>query len=190
MNDKMKPCPECDGTGVDPKSEFWFSCDYCKGTGTVFESTKKAEVWIGVENTTEYWNDPNLLECCQKIYSVHLVDRNRHIFICSLTPSLEAYYLYPDFELKRGYERAEQDYNGVWGSPETYNEMRDSLIDDLDEIVKEGERETPEVNYFDINFPFEWVGNKIQNEFEYNTELEYREKLDELIEYYRCNHVV
>lgn len=91
---------------------------------------------IMLTDETHMWSDEIQEKAGCKLWGAYLIDTNRHVHICSVMPSYEAWWLYT-----------------VWDNPDMTEEDRE----ELDEMIVETDCGTDVVTYFNVSSVKKWA---------------------------------
>ena len=86
------------------------------------------DVWLVKIDEREHWLDPTILERTSRIYGVYVFDRRKHVHCCSFEATYECTFLGSQWEYTR--------------------ELTDDETEDLDERIREGDRDCETVSYW------------------------------------------
>jgi hypothetical protein len=118
---------------------------------------------------THHWSDE--MQARGKMLGVYLVDMNRHVYCCEMTPSLELTYLYT---------------NTVANDKSDHDAFNDEVTQE------EMAARTSDVTYVHVGTKFEQVAEADMEESEKRElaagEITYEALVEEMREYYICNH--
>lgn len=89
------------------------------------------DIWCVKQDETEYWDEDfrkkyNMYQIC----GVYLFDRNKHSFLCEITPSYELYFM-----------------GSQWRSHLADSDEYDMQVDEIDDIIRTGDAATEEFSY-------------------------------------------
>lgn len=91
------------------------------------------DYWIVKVPETEHWSQ-DVQEKISAIYAVYALDRNLHVYICSLTPSYELFFLEHDFvEIEELSEEDREELHEIISTHpnDAYEYMDVSMVDKI-----------------------------------------------------------
>ncbi len=88
------------------------------------------DMWIVKDDEREYWIDPTILERTKRIFGVYVFDRRRHVHLCSFDANYECTFLGSQWEPSR--------------------ELSDEETEELDELIRAGDRDWQDIKYFGV----------------------------------------
>ena len=89
------------------------------------------DLWIVKIDEREHWLDPVVLERTNRIYGVYVFDRRKHVHCCSFEATYELTFLGSQWDYSR--------------------ELDDEETEDLDERIREGDRQCEDVSYWGVH---------------------------------------
>ena len=89
------------------------------------------DMWIVKIDEREYWLDPVVLDRTSRVFGVYVFDRRKHVHCCSFEATYECTFLGSQWEYAR--------------------ELTDDEIEDLDERIREGDRDCETVSYWGVH---------------------------------------
>ena len=117
---------------------------------------------LKIDDTQDWSKD--ITDKLGRMYGVHLVDVLERTYLCELTPSYAAYFLYTTYD---GYIEDELD--------------RDAM----DELIQEGDFQTPEVSYFHVSDVKKFAHDFGKDQSDYFDD--YDHEIEDMIEYCKAN---
>ncbi len=103
------------------------------------------DMWIVKIDEREYWVDETILDRTKRIFGVYVFDRRKHVHCCSFEATYELTFLGSQWEASR--------------------ELTEEERDELDELIRDGDRDCQDAKYFGVNDVDRMLENEIKQGF-------------------------